>query len=102
MPNSNQPEGIPATPAARAAAALLDILDDPTTPEVVRLALIATLRGMASTVAEAVLDKPEKGESPKVVSEEQTLAHLPRWIANAERLGVRPRPGALLPFVRTE
>lgn len=102
MPQSNQPEGTTATPAARAAAALRDIIDDQTTPEVVRLALVATLRGLATTVAEAVLDKPEKAASPKSVSEEQTLAHLPRWIANAERLGVRPRPGVLLPFVRTE
>lgn len=100
MSKDNEPQTNHATPAAKTAAALWDIIEDPATPEVVKLALVATLRGMASKVAEAILDKPGREARAKSVSEEQTLLHLPRWIATAEREGLRPREGAVLPFER--
>jgi hypothetical protein len=86
------------TSAASAAESLRNLINDPATPEVIRLGLIAMLRGMATKVAEVVTDKP--GRERKTVSKEQTLEHLARWIATAERERVRPTPGVLPPFTR--
>lgn len=100
MKNGNEPQPPKATPAANTASVLLELIKDPTTPQVVRLGLVAMVRGMATKVAEVVA--PSGDPRPKTVSETQALEHLSRWIANAERLNLRPQPGTLPAFVQGE
>lgn len=96
MPKDSESKTTHATPAARAAAALRDILDDPTTPEVVKRTLLVSFQGLATAVSGAILAERGSEAARRAVSEAQTLAHLPRWILYADQHGITPQPGTLI------
>ena len=88
-------ENVP-TPAEHAAARLLDIIGDPSMPEVVRGTLIRTFAGLASVVANTFLNRERGSDDWRGGVDDKSVldaGELATWIDYAEREGIRPRMG---------
>jgi hypothetical protein len=83
--------GVVVTASEHAAGKLLDIINDPSIPEVVRMTLMRSLQGLAGVVVCTVLKKENHGDA----GEDYALDpdDLSTWIQYAEENGIRPLYG---------